>query len=56
MESNTLDTNAINAYLDLISLNMRGWQPKVAEWLHSDAAVPTLRELLINVPCSPTVH
>jgi hypothetical protein len=56
MDSEVLDNVAINAYLNLIALNMRVWKPEVALWLHSDDAGPTLRDLLVNVPCSPTVH
>lgn len=47
---------AIHAYLKLIELNLASWQPEVAEWLHSEDAKTQLRELLANVPCSPTVH
>jgi hypothetical protein len=47
---------AIYAYLRLIEINMASWQPEIAEWLHSEDAEPSLRELLAVVPCSPTRH
>lgn len=56
MEQNYLSESAVQAYLELISLNMRSWRPEVSEWLHSDASAPALGELLAAVPCSPTVH
>lgn len=51
-----LSDAAIQAYLQLIELNMASWQPQVAEWLHSDEAESSLKHLLAVVPCSPTVH
>jgi hypothetical protein len=56
MEQHTLDDAAIQAYLQLIALNMRSWQPDVAAWLHSDAGNAALGQLLVIVPCSPTLH
>lgn len=56
MEQQYLDDAAIQAYLQLIALNMRSWQPDVAAWLHSDAGTEALGQLLVAVPCSPTVH
>jgi hypothetical protein len=47
---------AIQAYLELIELNLGSWRPQVAEWLHSQEAEAPLKELLILVPCSPTLH
>jgi hypothetical protein len=56
MDSDYLPAHAIQAYLKLIELNMGSWRPQVAEWLHSEDAAPSLRELLASVPCSPTIH
>lgn len=56
MEQQYLDDAAIQAYLQLVALNMRSWKPDVAAWLHSDAGTIALGQLLIAVPCSPTVH
>lgn len=56
MDAVELPDSAIRAYLKLIELNMASWQPEVAEWLHSEDAEPSLKELLAIVPCSPTVH
>ena len=56
MDAVELPDNAIRAYLKLIELNMASWQPRVAEWLHSEDAEPSLKELLAIVPCSPTIH
>lgn len=47
---------SIQAYLRLIELNLGAWRPHVAEWLHSPEAEAPLKELLILVPCSPTLH
>ena len=47
---------AIKAYLRLIELNLGSWRPHVAEWLHSREAEAPLKELLLMVPCSPTLH
>lgn len=47
---------AIRAYLRLIELNLGSWRPQVAEWLHSSEAEAPLKELLLMVPCSPTLH
>ena len=41
---------------ELIQLNMESWKPEVNEWLHSEDAEPVLKELLVIVPCSGTVH
>jgi len=46
----------VQAYLQLIQLNLSSWRPQVAEWLHSKEAEPSLRMLLLAVPCSPTIH
>lgn len=56
METPYLPTEAIQAYLRLMELNMSGWQPQVAAWLHSDEATLPLQQLLAMVPCSPTLH
>ena len=47
---------AVQAYLRLIELNMGSWKPQVAAWLHSQEAEAPLRELLVMIPCSPTLH
>lgn len=51
-----MDSAAIQAYLELLALNMRSWKPEVSAWLHSEASAPALGELLAVVPCSPTIH
>ena len=47
---------AVLAYQRLLQLNWESWKPEVAEWLHSEDAEPVLKELLVAVPCSATVH
>jgi len=47
---------AMVAYQRLLQLNWESWKPEVAEWLHSEDAEPVLKELLVAVPCSATVH
>ena len=56
MEQQHLNEQAIHAYLELITLNMRAWRPEVAAWLHSEDGADALGRLLAIVPCSPTVH
>jgi hypothetical protein len=56
METSALHRNAVNAYLELIAINMGSWRSEVAAWLHSADAESALRELLVAVPCSPTLH
>jgi hypothetical protein len=56
LEPEYLPTEAIQAYLELLELNLGAWKPQVAEWLHSEDAEDSLKELLAIVPCSPTVH
>jgi hypothetical protein len=56
MDTTDLPEAAIHAYLRLMELNMGSWKPKVAEWLHSEDAEPQLKQLLVMVPCSPTLH
>ena len=52
----SLPPASLYAYQQLLELNMQTWRPEVTEWLHSDEAEPVLAQLLINVPCSPTLH
>lgn len=47
---------AVLAYQRLLQLNWESWKPEVADWLHSEDAEPVLKELLVAVPCSATVH
>jgi hypothetical protein len=56
METQDLQQAAIHAYLELIELNMRSWQPEVSAWLHSEDSAESLARLLAAVPCSPTLH
>lgn len=53
--ANELDV-ALQAYRQLVQLNLDSWKPEVAEWLHSAEAEPVLKDLLIAVPCPPTFH
>jgi hypothetical protein len=47
---------SVQAYRQLIELNLRSWKPEVADWLHSEDAGPVLENLLEHVPCSVTMH
>jgi hypothetical protein len=55
-DTTDLTVAAIHAYFRLIELNMASWKPQVAEWLHSEDAEDSLKQLLVLVPCSPTLH
>ena len=46
----------LRANEELFRLNLELHNPEVAEWLHSEAAVETLKELLINVPGFGSIH
>ena len=56
MQQEPINAVAAQAYLELVALNMRLWRPEVANWLHSEDAESSLRQLLAAVPCPPTVH
>jgi hypothetical protein len=56
MDTSELTEASIDAYLQLIELNLGSWQPNVSAWLHSQEAEATLKKLLEMVPCSPTLH
>ena len=56
MDTIELPEASIEAYLQLIEINLGSWRPQVAAWLHSEAAEAPLRQLLTMVPCSPTLH
>jgi len=47
---------SVEAWRQLVSLNLQHHRPEVADWLHSDDAAPVLQQLLANVPCAGTVH
>jgi len=50
--SNQLPVEVVNAWYQLMQLNLTSHQPKVTEWLHSEDADPVLKQLLVNVPCA----
>ena len=56
MTTANLPDPRILAYMRLMELNLASWKPQVADWLHSEEAEPSLKELLAIVPCSPTIH
>ena len=56
MEQQYLKTEAIQAYLELLALNMRVWRPEVSAWIHSEEGADALGKLLAAVPCSPSIH
>jgi hypothetical protein len=56
MELANIPSAVINAHFQLMALNFGSWKPDVEQWLHSEDAQAPLRELLANVPCSPTIH
>ena len=47
---------ALEAYRQLLALNLGLYKPEVTDWLHSDEAEPVLTQILVNVPCSDTLH
>ncbi len=47
---------SVYAWQQLFQLNMQLYKPEVTDWLHSDEAAPVLAHILVNVPCSHTLH
>jgi hypothetical protein len=47
---------SVYAWQQLFQLNMQLYKPEVTDWLHSDEAAPVLANILVNVPCSRTLH
>jgi hypothetical protein len=47
---------SIEAYRQLLALNLKLYKPEVTIWLHSEDAEPVLTQILVNVPCSETLH
>ena len=56
METAYVPETVLIAYQRLLQLNLESWKPEVADWLHSEAAEPVLKELLASVPCPNTLH
>ena len=52
----TIPAASVEAYRQLMALNLRSWDPEVADWLHSEDAEPVLAQILLHVPCSATHH
>jgi len=46
----------VDAYRQLLVLNLQLYKPEVTDWLHSKEAEPVLSQILLNVPCSETLH
>jgi hypothetical protein len=53
---NYIPAASVEAYRQLVALNLQLNKPEVADWLHSDEAEPVLQQLLLNVPCAGTLH
>lgn len=47
---------SVEAWRQLMALNLQHHKPEVTDWLHSKEAEPVLQQLLVNVPCSQTLH
>ena len=52
----TIPAASIDAWRQLMALNMQLYKPEVSDWLHSEEAEPVLTQILLNVPCSETLH
>lgn len=55
MENHTPPAS-VYAWQQLQELNMQLYKPEVTDWLHSEEAQPVLTQILVNVPCSMTLH
>jgi hypothetical protein len=51
-----LPAASIEAYRQLMALNLQLYKPEVVDWLHSEEAEPVLTQMLLYVPCSETLH
>jgi hypothetical protein len=47
---------SVEAYRQLLQLNIKSYKPEVADWLHSEEAETVLIRMLAAVPCSSTLH
>ncbi len=47
---------SLEAWRQLYALNMQMNKPDFTDWLHSEEAEPVLQQILVNVPCSETLH
>jgi len=47
---------SVDAWRQLVVLNQQLYKPEVTNWLHSEEAEPVLTHILLNVPCSETLH
>ena len=47
---------SVEAYRQLLGLNLQLYKPEVTDWLHSKEAEPVLSQILLHVPCSETLH
>lgn len=58
METNPNEPPAevLQAWMQLMQLNLTSHQPKVEAWLHSEDADPVLKQLRVNVPCAGLMH
>ena len=64
MENHTLEAHmenfipaaVVEAYRQLMVLNLERHKPEVDQWLRSAEAEPVLAQILLNVPCSATLH
>ena len=56
MDAESVSPAGIFAHFRLMQLNFESWKPGVDEWLHSEEAEASLHELLLNAPCSTTLH
>ena len=53
---NYIPAECVEAYRQLMALNLQSYKPEVEEWLHSEEAEAVLAELLLYVPCPAIVH
>ena len=53
---NVIPQASVEAYRQLLVLNLESWKPEVADWLHSKEAKAVLADILLHVPCAPTIH
>ncbi len=53
---NYIPAASVEAFRQLMALNLQSYKPEVADWLHSEEAEGVLAEILLHVPCSLTLH
>ena len=53
---NYIPAASVEAWRQLLAINLQLCKPEVTDWLHSEEAEPVLQQILVNIPCSEILH